>query len=223
VTALSIHGYAYVSDRYDLLPCGASMGDGYGPVLVARRPLSREEVRRATVAVPGDRTSAALALRLWEPAARTVAVPFDRIQEEVLSGAVECGILIHEGQLTYGDEGLVKIVDFGEWWKGETGLPLPLGGNGIRRDLPPEVLREASRAIAASIRRGLDHRDEALDHALRFGRGLDRSQGDRFVRMYVNDWTLDYGEAGRKAVQLFLDRGFEAGAIPRRVRAEFAS
>lgn len=223
ITALSFHGYAYLADRYQLMPSGASFGDGYGPVVVSRRPLRREDMVGLQVAIPGELTTAHLALRLWQPAVKTSIVPFDRILDVVAAGQVEAGVVIHEGQLTYGDVGLQKVVDLGEWWKGETGLPLPLGGNGIRRDLPEALKRRLCRLLSQSIEFGLDHRAEALGYALRYARGLedDLARSDRFVGMYVNDWTRDYGEAGRRAVQLLLDRGHEAGILPRRVEAEF--
>jgi 1,4-dihydroxy-6-naphthoate synthase len=225
ITALSFHGYAYLADRYQLMPSGASFGDGYGPVVVARRPLRREDLAglRLPVAIPGELTTAHLALRLWQPAVATRIVPFDRILDVVQAGEAEAGVVIHEGQLTYGDLGLQKVVDLGEWWKGETGLPLPLGGNGIRRDIDPALKRRLCRLLSESIEFGLDHRAEALGYALRYARGLedDPARSDRFVGMYVNDWTRDYGEAGRRAVQLLLDRGHEAGVLPRRVEAEF--
>jgi len=221
VTALSFHAYAHLADRYALLPHGASFGDGYGPVLVARRALARGDLERCTVAIPGERTTAALALRLWMPGVRTATMPFDAIQPAVASGEVEAGLLIHEGQLTYADEGLRLVVDLGAWWKEETGLPLPLGGNGIRRDLEPDLAADVSRHLHASIAHGLSHRKEGLEHAQRFARGLPRELTARFVRMYVNDWTLGYGEKGRRAVALLLERGHAAGILPRRVVPEY--
>jgi 1,4-dihydroxy-6-naphthoate synthase len=221
VTACSIHAYPYIADRYALLNAGASMGEGYGPVLVAREPLAGSALERARVAVPGTLTSAYLALKLWRPSLRTVSLPFDRILDSVAAGEVDAGVIIHEGQLTYGDLGLHAVVDLGVWWSGETGLPLPLGGNAIRRDLGQATLEEVAALVRESIRYGLEHRDPALDHATRFGRGLSPEQADRFVGMYVNPRTLDYGPDGREAVQLFLDRGAEAGLLPRRVRVEF--
>jgi 1,4-dihydroxy-6-naphthoate synthase len=222
VTAVSIHAYAYLADRYALLPHGASMGEGYGPRLVAREPLSREDLHGRTIAVPGLLTSAYLALRMYLPEAETVVVPFDEIIEHVADGRSDAGLIIHEGQLTYGDAGLHRIVDIGEWWAGETGgLPLPLGGNVIRRDLGDELIRRVSRLLRESIAYSLDHRAPALAHARQYGRGLDESQTDEFVGMYVNQRTLDYGPDGRRAVQLFLDRGFEAGIIPHRVQVDF--
>jgi 5,8-dihydroxy-2-naphthoate synthase len=223
VTAVSFHAYAHLSDRYLLLPHGASFGDGYGPVVVARRPISREEVAsgRLTVAAPGKLTTAALALSLWAPGARMEFRPFDEIAGDVLDGRAEAGLLIHEGQLTFAGEGLTLVEDLGRWWKKETGLPLPLGGNVVRKDLGPETIGKISRALSASIEYGLAHRDAALTHAMRYSRGLDRGRADRFVGMYVNDWTRGYGPEGRRAVQALLDRGHAAGMIPK-VRAEYA-
>jgi 1,4-dihydroxy-6-naphthoate synthase len=223
VTAVSFHAYAYLADRYLLLPHGASFGDGYGPVVVSRRKLSREDVASGAVVVasPGRRTTAALALALWAPDVRTEEIPFDRIQTGVASGRFDAGLLIHEGQLTFVDEGLVEIVDLGRWWKTETGLPLPLGGNVVRRELGSERIARISRALKRSIEYGLAHRDAALSHALEYARGLDRARADRFVRMYVNEWTRGYGSEGRRAVQTLLDRGAAAGRIPA-TRAEYA-
>ncbi len=223
VTAVSFHAYAFLADRYLLLPHGASFGDGYGPVVVSSAPVAREHVAsgRVRVASPGDRTTAALALRLWAPGAETVPVPFDRIQEAVLEGRFDAGLLIHEGQLTFREDGLVEVVDLGRWWKEETGLPLPLGGNVIRRDLGPERIARISRSLSRSIEYGLAHREPALDYAMRYARGLDRRKADRFVGMYVNAWTRGYGEAGRRAVQLLLDRAHAAGLTPK-VTAEYA-
>ena len=221
VSAVSIHAYAYIADRYALLPHGSSMGDRYGPRLVARRPMTRAEVRGRRIAIPGPLTTAYLALRLYEPDFEPVPMAFDRIEEAVASGEVELGLLIHEGQLTYGDQGLHLVADMGEWWFEETGLPLPLGGNVVRRDLGREMLRKISRHLRASIAYSLQHRDLALDHAMRFARGLDRAKADTFVGMYVNDWTLDYGPRGREAVRRLLARGVEAGIIPHRVEVEF--
>jgi len=215
VTAVSIHAYAYLSDRYALLPHGASMGDGYGPMLVAGSPMTREQVAGKRVAVPGLMTSAYLALRLYQPGFVPVVTAFDKIGEAVQGGDVDAGLLIHEGQLTYKDEGLYLIADMGAWWKERTGLPLPLGGNVIRKDMPRDIQRKVSRHLRDSIAFGLQHRKNALDHAMRFARGLDRSKADEFVGMYVNDWTLDYGDQGRKAIRLFLDEGVKSGVITR--------
>jgi 1,4-dihydroxy-6-naphthoate synthase len=223
VTAVSFHAYAHLADRYLLLPHGASFGDGYGPVVVTREPMSREAIDSGAVVVasPGTRTTAALALRLWAPGARTTEMPFDRIEGAVKAGDVAAGVLIHEGQLTFEEQGLSAAVDLGLWWKEETGLPLPLGGNVVRRDLGPDAIGRISRALSRSIEYGLAHREAALDHAMRYARGLDRSKADRFVGMYVNSWTRGYGERGRLAVQTLLDRGHAAGLLPR-VTAEYA-
>ena len=221
VTAVSIHAYAHLADRYALLAHGASMGDRYGPRLVAREPLRREEVRGRRIAIPGPLTSAYLALRLYEPDFVAVPIPFDQIEDAVERGDVELGLLIHEGQLTFADRGLHLIADMGEWWFGETGLPLPLGGNVVRKDLGPGLIAMISRHLRASIAYGLRHRTSALDHAMRFARGLDRGKADTFVGMYVNDWTLDYGERGREAVRLFLRRGVDRGILDRDVTVEF--
>ncbi len=223
ITALSIHGYAYLADRYALMPSGASFGDGYGPVVVSAGPLSREDLAGKVVAIPGKLTTAHLTLRLWQPEVETTIVPFDQILDCVRDGEVIAGVVIHEGQLTFADEGLHGVADLGVWWQEETGGPLPLGGNGIRKDLPTDLQRRLCRLLRQSIDYALDHRDEALEYAMRFARGLedDPERSDRFVKMYVNEWTRDYGEAGRKAVQLLLDRGFEGGVLERRVEAEF--
>lgn len=221
VTAVSIHAYAYLSDRYALLPHGASMGDGYGPMLVSKVPMTRESVAGRRIAVPGLMTSAYLALRLFQPDFIPVVRPFDKIEEAVLAGDVDAGLLIHEGQLTYKDDGLHLIADMGAWWLEKTSLPLPLGGNVIRKDMPRELQRKVSRHLRESIAYGLDHRKNALDHAMRFARGLDRSKADTFVGMYVNDWTLDYGDRGRRAIRLFLDEGVKSGVITRPVTVEF--
>ncbi len=221
VTAISIHAYAYVSDKYILLRSGASMGERYGPIVVARSSMDAADLSGRKVAIPGKMTSAYLALRLFQPRFEPIVIPFDQIMSAVEAGEVEAGLLIHEGQLTYGQAGLHKVVDLGQWWCESTGLPLPLGGNAIRRDLGNDCISQISSLIRQSIQYALDHRKDALDHALRYARDLDPGQADRFVGMYVNSRTLDYGEDGRRAVQLFLDRAFEAKLIPRRVRAEF--
>ena len=221
ITAVSFHAYAHLTDRYILLPHGASMGDRYGPVVVARKdgPTS---LRGVTVAIPGELTTAFLSLRLFDPDVEYVVMPFDQIQDKVHSGAVQAGLLIHEGQLTYADEGLKKIVDLGEWWADRTGgLPLPLGGNIIRRDLGATHIDALSRLLHDSIAFGLKYRDEAVQYSMQFGRGLDRARTDRFVGMYVNDLTLDYGERGRQAVKRLLGDAQAAGLIPP-VHLEFA-
>jgi 1,4-dihydroxy-6-naphthoate synthase len=222
VTAVSIHAYSYIADRYALLPHGASMGEGYGPRVVAGDPMQPGDLRGRRIAIPGEMTSAYLALRMYMPDFEAVTVPFDEIIEYVRTGQADAGLIIHEGQLTFGDAGLHLIVDLGEWWAGETdGLPLPLGGNVIRRDLGDDLIRRVSRLLRQSIAYGLEHRAPALAHAMQYGRDLNESQTDEFVGMYVNQRTLDYGEDGRRAVQLFLDRGFEEGLIPNRVQVEF--
>jgi 1,4-dihydroxy-6-naphthoate synthase len=221
VTAISFHAYPHVADKYALMPCGGSIGDGYGPLLVAREPLDPKAVAGKTVAVPGTLTSAYLALRLFAPGVATRVVPFDRILDEVREGRAEVGLIIHEGQLTYGGQGLVKVLDLGAWWKDETGLPLPLGGNAVRRDLGPDLMARLTRLVRETVRHSLAHRREALEYAMTFARGMDPAVADRFVGMWVNDMTLEMGERGRRAVQLFLDRGFEAGVVPRRVALDF--
>jgi 1,4-dihydroxy-6-naphthoate synthase len=223
VTAVSIHAYAYLADRYALLPHGSSMGDGYGPRLVAREPVSRDALRGRRIAIPGPLTTAYLALRLYLPDFEAVPLPFDQIEDAVVEGTVDAGLLIHEGQLTFADRGLHMLVDLGEWWFGETGLPLPLGGNVIRKDLGDDLMLKISRHLRASIAYALEHRAAALDHAMQFARGLDRSKADTFVGMYVNDWTLDYGEKGRRAVGVLLRRGVAAGIIPHPVEVEFVA
>jgi 1,4-dihydroxy-6-naphthoate synthase len=221
VTAVSIHAYAYLADRYALLPHGSSMGDRYGPRLVAREPAGRADVRGKRIAIPGPLTSAYLALQLYEPKFEAVFTPFDQIEDAVVEGKVDMGLLIHEGQLTFQDRGLHLVADMGEWWFGETGLPLPLGGNVVRKDLGDALTRQISRHLRASIAYSLEHRSNALDHAMRYARGLDRDRADTFVGMYVNDWTLDYGERGRRAVRELLRRGVAAGIIDRQVEVEF--
>ena len=223
VSAVSIHAYAFLTDRYALLSSGASMGDRYGPRLVAKTPMTRADVRGKRIAIPGMLTSAYLALRLYEPEFEPVVTPFDQVEDAVLDGRADLGLIIHEGQLTYADRNLHLIADMGEWWYEETGLPLPLGGNVVRRDLGPEITHKISRHLKASIAYALSHRTGALDHAMKYARGLERGKADEFVGMYVNDWTLDYGDAGRKSVAIFLDRGAKAGIIPHRVVPEFVA
>jgi 1,4-dihydroxy-6-naphthoate synthase len=224
VTAVSIHAYAHLADRYALLTSGSSMGDGYGPRLVSLSPRPadpRAALRGLRVGVPGKLTTAYLALRLYQPDVVEVVMPFDRIEEAVHAGDIDVGLLIHEGQLTYADDGLQLWTDLGEWWMAETGLPLPLGGNVVRRDLGPEVIAQISRDLRASIVYGLEHRAPALAHARQFNRGISDERTDTFVGMYVNEWTVDYGPRGRQAVQLLLDRAHEAGMIEQRVIVEF--
>jgi 1,4-dihydroxy-6-naphthoate synthase len=222
VTAVSFHAYAHLTGKYLLLPHGSSMGDRYGPIVVARNdgPSSTQGIK---VAVPGTLTTAFLTLRLYDPDVQYVVMNFDHIQDAVRRGEVDAGLLIHEGQLTYQDEGLKKIVDLGEWWADRTGgLPLPLGGNIIRRDLGPQAIAKVSQLLHESIAYGLAHRQEALDYALGFGRGLDRARADRFVGMYVNDLTLSYGERGRQAVQRLFDEAWKKRLIPNEIAVEFA-
>ncbi len=214
VTAISFHAYPYVADKYALMSCGGSIGDGYGPILVAREPMPPAEVAGHLVAVPGTLTSAYLALKLFAPAVRARTVPFDRILREVRDGRADVGLIIHEGQLTFGGEGLHKVLDLGAWWKKETGLPLPLGGNAVRRDLGPELMARLTRLVRDTVRYSLAHRREALEYAMQFARGMDPAIADSFVGMWVNQMTVESGERGRDAVQAFLDRGFAAGLIP---------
>ncbi len=225
VTAVSIHAYAYIWRDYALLGSGSSMGDGYGPRLVSTRPQPaspRAALRGRRVAVPGLLTTAYLALKLYQPDIEAVVMPFDRIEEAVERGEAEVGLLIHEGQLTYADGGLHLWTDLGSWWMEDTGLPLPLGGNAVRRDLGPELIRQIAHDLRASIVYGLEHRAPALAHARQYNRGIGDERMDTFVGMYVNQWTVDYGPRGREAVQRLLDRGFEAGIIPERVVVSFA-
>jgi 1,4-dihydroxy-6-naphthoate synthase len=227
LTAVSLHAYAHLSDKYLLCSSGASMGDNYGPMVVTRTPTSIDELRGKRIAVPGTLTTAFLTLQLClGEEFDYVTVPFDQILDVVRAGEIDgqpidAGLIIHEGQLTYGDEGLHLVVDLGKWWMEETGYPLPLGANAIRRDLGEAVIRDVSRLLRESIAYGLEHRQDALDYALGFGRGLARDKADAFVGMYVNDWTLDFGDRGRQAVQLLLDRGHAGGFIPQRITAEF--
>ena len=223
VSAVSFHAYAHLTDKYILLPHGSSMGDDYGPIVVARTD-GPSSLKGITVAIPGTLTTAFLALQIYDPSVKTVVMPFDEIQDAVREGRVEAGLLIHEGQLTYQDEGLKKIVDLGEWWAERTGgLPLPLGGNVIRRDLGPKTIATVSRLLHDSIAYALNHRQEALDYALQFGRGLDRAKADRFVGMYVNELTLEYGDRGRKAVQRLFDEAWEKRLIPKQITVEYSA
>lgn len=215
ITAVSIHAYPYVADKYALTACGSSMGDGYGPMVVARDKVSVEGLRGKTIAVPGLTTTAILALKLLlgKDAFTPVVIPFDEILSYVEKGNADAGLIIHEGQLTYGNHGLQCIVDLGAWWKNETQLPLPLGGNCIRRDLGPDAMREVTAILKKSIQFSLDHREEAVQHALKYARDMGADLADRFVGMYVNDWTIDYGSVGRRAVETLLERGAEAGIV----------
>ena len=222
LTAVSLHGYAYLTDKYALCACGASMGDNYGPMVVAREPGRIEDFAGKTIAVPGTLTTAFLMLKLILGDRFTHEVhPFDEILSVVERGEADAGLIIHEGQLTYADQGLSLIVDVGQWWKRETGLPLPLGANAIRRDLGAQAMGEVTELLRQSIVYGLEHRSEALDHAAKYGRDLDEARNDKFVGMYVNDWTIDFGEVGRKAVAELLDRGHKAGIIPQPTTLDF--
>ena len=227
LTAFSLHAYAYLSDKYILCTCGASMGDNYGPMVVAKQSMSLDSLRSLTIAVPGTLTTAYLALRMClGQEFKQVVVPFDEILQAVVAGnyqgqPIDAGLIIHEGQLTYADDNLKLIVDLGVWWHDETGLPLPLGANGLRKDLGDVVIRDVNRLLKESIRYGLDHRRPALDYALGYGRGLDHGKADKFVGMYVNDWTLDFGPRGREAVRQLLVRGHATGVIDRLIEPEF--
>jgi 1,4-dihydroxy-6-naphthoate synthase len=221
VTAISFHAYPYIQDNYALMPCGGSVGDGYGPMIVAMQGFSPSEVKHKKIAIPGTLTTAYLALRLFAPGIETEVVPFDQIIPQVVEGKYEAGLIIHEGQLTYSKAGLQRIVDLGKWWLKITGLPLPLGGNAIRRSLGPELTTKVSGALRDSIQYALEHRDEALAYAMQFARDVDPQLADKFVGMYVNERTLDYGPDGREAVRRLLDMGYKAGIIPREARVEF--
>lgn len=227
VSAVSIHAYSYLLDRYALLPSGCSMGDRYGPMIVARRPMTLDELRTVKIAIPGTMTTAYLGLRLLLASmGRTTppehgVVPFDQIIPAVASGQYEAGLIIHEGQLTFQNQGLHLVVDLGVWWQERTGLPLPLGGNVVRRDLGPELIAKISTLLKQSIRYALDHRQDALSYALNYARDMDRGLADRFVGMYVNEWTLDYGPRGREAVRRLIEEGHKAGIIPHAANIEF--
>lgn len=222
VTAVSFHAYAYIADEYILLPHGASIGDNYGPVLVSREPAKAADISSLKIAIPGELTSAFLALRIFNPDFQYEVVPFDKIIETVQTGRCDAGLLIHEGQLFYESIGLHKILDLGEWWHEWTGLPLPMGGNAIRRELGPEIIRLVSNCLRESIRYSLANREDALEYAMQFARDMDSSLADRFVTMWVNDLTLDYTDRGREAVQRLLTEGFERGIIPNLPTVEFA-
>lgn len=221
VTAISFHAYPYLQDQYALLPSGGSVGEGYGPMVVAPRATSLDNMKRKTIAVPGTMTTAYLALKLFAPEIQTVVVPFDQIIPQVLEGRHEAGLIIHEGQLTFSKSGLHCVLNLGQWWRESTGLPLPLGGNAIKRDLGRELMLAVSKAIKDSIQYGLEHRAEALEYAMQFARDLDPALADKFVGMYVNRRTLDYGEDGRRAVTRLLEEGYEAGIIPHQPKIEF--
>jgi 1,4-dihydroxy-6-naphthoate synthase len=221
VSAVSFHAYAYLAEKYALLSCGASMGNNYGPILVSGKPLQPQALGEKIVAVPGALTTAFLALRLFAPNVKSEIVPFDRILEDVQKGKYEAGLLIHEGQLTYREMGLHKVLDLGEWWLEKTQLPLPLGGNVIKRSLGLPLMEQISQDIRKSIQYGLDHREEAIDYAIQFSRGLDMQKADRFIGMYVNELTLDYGENGREAVRRLLSEAYTQKIIPKKVPLDF--
>jgi len=221
VTAFSIHAYAYLSERYALMSCGASMGDGYGPIIVAPADAAGSEIDELVIGIPGTRTTAFLALQLFYPDVEFKVFAFDEIMDKVAAGEVDAGLLIHEGQLTYADAGMVKLADLGEMWLEETGLPLPLGGNGIRRDLPEEDQRNLTELVRQSITYALDHPEIALRYAEQFGRGLEHQRTEKFVSMYVNDLTVDYGERGRKAVEELLTRAVSRGLLPKAPKITF--
>jgi 1,4-dihydroxy-6-naphthoate synthase len=221
VSAISFHAYPYIQKTYALMSCGGSVGEGYGPMIVSPRALTLNEVKNKVIAVPGKLTTAYLALKLWAPNVQTEVVPFDQIIPQLLEGKYEAGLIIHEGQLSYGKAGLQKILDCGKWWRDTTGLPLPLGGNAIRRDLGPELMRSVTAALKESIEYALAHRDEALEYAMQFARDLDRNTANQFVGMYVNERTVDYGEDGKEAVRRLLDMGHRAGIIPHAANVEF--
>jgi 1,4-dihydroxy-6-naphthoate synthase len=221
VTAISFHAYPYMQDNYALMSCGSSMGEGYGPIVVASRRIGVEDIGKLRIAVPGTLTSAYLTLKLFCPEVETVVVPFEKIVPAVVAGEFDAGLLIHEGQLTFGNDGLQKILDVGQWWFGETGLPLPLGGNAIRRSLGAENMLTVNNAVRDSIQHALDHRDEALRYAMQFARDLDSNLANRYVGMYVNQRSLDFGEDGRAAIRRLLAMGYERGIIPIKSKVDF--
>jgi 1,4-dihydroxy-6-naphthoate synthase len=223
VTAISFHAYPYLQDKYALMPSGGSVGEGYGPMIVSPRPYSVSEVKKLKIAVPGTMTTAFLSLKLFAPTIETEVVPFDQIIPQVLASKYEAGLIIHEGQLTYAKSGLHKIVDMGKWWRDMTGLPLPLGGNAIKRDLGTDLMVTVCRALKESIQYALDHREQALQYAMQFARDLEVQQADKFVGMYVNERTLDYGADGREAVSRLLDMGYNAGVIPHRPKVDWVA
>ena len=221
VTAISFHAYPYLQDNYTLMACGGSVGEKYGPMIVATKNFSLDDIKKVRIAVPGTLTTAYLTLKLFAPEIETVTVPFDKIIPAVVSGEFDAGLIIHEGQLTYANDGLVKLLDLGHWWLEQTGLPLPLGGNAIRRSLGPETLLTTTNALRDSIQHALDHRDEALAYAMQFARDLDASSANRFVGMYVNERTLDYGLDGKEAIRKLLEMGYDRGIIPHRAKVDF--
>jgi 1,4-dihydroxy-6-naphthoate synthase len=221
VTAISFHAYPYLQDNYALMACGGSVGEGYGPMIVASKRFSLDEIKHVRIAIPGELTTAALSLKLFAPNVQTTLVPFDQIIPQVLAGKHEAGLTIHEGQLPYSASGLHKVLDLGQWWREETGLPLPLGGNAIRRSLGDETMRVVTKALRESIQHALDHREEALAYAMQFARDLDAQLANRFVSMYVNERTLNYGEDGKQAIRKLLELGHERGIIPHPVQVDF--
>jgi 1,4-dihydroxy-6-naphthoate synthase len=221
VTAISFHAYPYLQDNYTLMACGGSVGEGYGPMIVSSRKLTMPQIKKTRIAVPGTLTTAYLTLKLFAPEIETAVVPFDKIIPAVAAGEFEAGLIIHEGQLTYANDGLTKLLDLGQWWREQTGLPLPLGGNAIRRSLGAETLSSTTNALRDSIQHALDHREEALAYAMQFARDLDPTLANRFVGMYVNERTLNYGPDGREAIQKLLDMGFDRGVIPHRANVDF--
>jgi 1,4-dihydroxy-6-naphthoate synthase len=221
VTAISFHAYPYMQENYTLMACGGSVGEGYGPMVISPRKLSHAEVKKTRIAVPGTLTTAYLTLKIFAPEVETVTVPFDKIIPAVLAGEYDAGLIIHEGQLTYANVGLIKAIDLGQWWREQTGLPLPLGGNAIRRSLGEETMRITTNALRDSIQHALDNREEALAYAMQFARDLDTALANQFVAMYVNERTLNYGEDGRVAIRKLLDMGFERGIIPMKSDVQF--
>ena len=223
VTAVSFYGYSFIADKYVLLDCGASFGEGYGPIVVASHPIKKDDLKGRRIAIPGERTTSYLALKLFEPDVDTVTMPFDKILDAVAAKEVDAGLLIHEGQLIYSQLGLNRVVDLGQWWQQETGLPLPLGANAIRRSLNSSLGRDVERVIRESVSYALEHREAALNYALQFARDMDPAMADRFIGMYVNRWTLDYGEEGRRAVRELLGRGAAVGLVAPAFKIEFLS
>jgi 1,4-dihydroxy-6-naphthoate synthase len=221
VTAISFHAYPYLQDNYTLMACGGSVGEGYGPTIVSLRKLSLADVKKTRIAVPGTLTTAYLTLKLFAPEIETAVVPFDKIIPAVASGEYDAGLIIHEGQVTYANDGLIKLLDLGQWWRQQTGLPLPLGGNAIRRSLGADTLLTTTNALRDSIQHALDHREEALEYAMQFARDLDRTLANRFVGMYVNERTLNYGPDGREAIQKLLEMGYDRGIIPHKAKVDF--
>ena len=221
VTAISFHAYPYLQENYTLIACRGSVGEGYGPMIVSPSKLSHADIKKTRIAVPGTLTTAYLTLKLFSPEIETVTVPFDKIIPAVVSGEFDAGLIIHEGQLTYGNNGLIKALDLGQWWREQTGLPLPLGGNAIRRSLGEETMRITTGALRDSIQHALDHREEALAYAMQFARDLDPALANQFVGMYVNERTLNYGDDGREAIRKLLDMGFDRGVIPMQAKVDF--